>query len=52
MNLKALKSFRSVVAIILLTATIGGCVVAAGPGVWVPGHYGPYGRWHHGHYVY
>lgn len=36
---------------LLVAVMLSGCVVGpAGPGCyWVPGHYGPYGRWHPGH---
>ena len=40
----------------LMAASLAGCVVYPGSGrpyagaYWVPGHYGPYGGWHPGHW--
>jgi hypothetical protein len=57
-----LTYFRSLVLAFGLALTAGGCVVhervavvrpAPPPcpgGVWIGGHYGPYGYWHPGHW--
>ncbi len=53
--------FRSLLLAFALALTAGGCVVhervAVRPvpapcpgGVWIAGHYGPYGHWHPGHW--
>jgi hypothetical protein len=57
------KVFCFIAAVIILVPFLSGCTtyvqapraevvgVAPYPGaVWVPGHYGPYGGWHPGHW--
>ncbi len=51
---------RSSALLVFLAIAVGGCVVEARPvgrplppcpgGAWIEGHYGPYGRWHPGHW--
>jgi hypothetical protein len=56
-----MSTLRNVFPVAVLALVLGGCVVeertvVARPGppcrsaVWVEGHYGPRGRWHHGHW--
>lgn len=52
-----LKRLTLVLLLAATAAPLAGCVVApAGPrhpyagAYWVPGHYGPYGAWHPGHW--
>jgi hypothetical protein len=60
-NMKKVICF--IVAAVVLTPLLSGCatyvrpgpVIVAGPppyagAVWIPGHYGPYGGWHPGHW--
>jgi hypothetical protein len=52
-----MKRLMIVLLLAAVVAPVAGCVVApVGPGpysgaYWVPGHFGPYGGWHPGHWA-
>ena len=56
--MKKLFSLKSlaIVLVVLSLFSLSACVeeVPVGPGgsAWIPGHYGPYGNWHPGHWGY
>lgn len=50
-----MKRVSALLLCALMATSLVGCTVYAQPGGpygahWVPGHYGPYGGWHPGHW--
>jgi hypothetical protein len=48
---------RALLPLAVIAALSAGCIVESRPppprcpgGVWIEGHRGPYGRWHHAHW--
>ena len=51
-----MERLRMLLVLLLCATALTGCVVEPGPyraygAYWVPGHYGPYGGWHPGHWA-